>query len=709
MSINSILSTALSGLTASQAALRQTSNNVANVNTDGYARTQVNITARNVAGEGLGVTSDQVTRITDRFLQAASLSAASDASSWEARSDTLDRIQSQFGTMDDNGSVFARLNKVFSDIGLAAQYPTSAVQKMQAVNSAQSLFDEFSRLDGQIRTARGDVQQQVNQSVDRINELLGHIQGLNQSISQGTIAGDPTGAQNQQAALIDELSGLIDIRVDTNETGGAVIRTQNGVQLLGGIRVELQHSTGAGGAPGTDYGRITATNTAGGSVDLQAAISGGSLHGLLQLRDGDLREMQLELAELASGAADTLNQAHADATAFPPPTNVQGRNTGLLASDALNFSGQTFVVVTDNAGASVSQIKVDFSAGTLSVDGGAAIGIGSTIGSFTAALNSALGGNGTASFTGGQLSISATGSNGIGFSQSDAAPSDRAGRSFAAFFGLNDLVTSAKPTFFETGLSASDAHGFASGQSLTFSVATADGRAVSEINIPVAGANMQDMLNALNDPATGLGRFETFALDANGKLVSTPTIGAENYKVSLREDTTSRTGTDISFSGLFGVGDMAQGNRTAALGIRNDIARNPDRLALGKLALTSISVPGDIVISNGDGRGGFALQQAVEQARSFNTAGSLSASTSTLTEFAGRLAAATGSRAASADRELQAAQTLQTEADARRANLEGVNMDEELANMTMFQQSYNAAARLIQAAKELNDTLINMV
>ena len=36
-------------------------------------------------------------------------------------------------------------------------------------------------------------------------------------------------------------------------------------------------------------------------------------------------------------------------------------------------------------------------------------------------------------------------------------------------------------------------------------------------------------------------------------------------------------------------------------------------------------------------------------------------------------------------------------------------MDEELANMTIYQQSYNASARLIQAAKEMTDTLLNMV
>ncbi|VAV87270.1 Flagellar hook-associated protein FlgK, partial [hydrothermal vent metagenome] len=115
MSINSILGNALSGLNASQNALRQTANNIANVNTQGYARTTAPAVARNIAGQSLGVSQADVTRITDRFLLSASLNASSDAASSQIRANTLDRIQAQFGTPGDAGSVFSRLNQVFSN------------------------------------------------------------------------------------------------------------------------------------------------------------------------------------------------------------------------------------------------------------------------------------------------------------------------------------------------------------------------------------------------------------------------------------------------------------------------------------------------------------------------------------------------------------------------------------------------------------------
>ena len=49
------------------------------------------------------------------------------------------------------------------------------------------------------------------------------------------------------------------------------------------------------------------------------------------------------------------------------------------------------------------------------------------------------------------------------------------------------------------------------------------------------------------------------------------------------------------------------------------------------------------------------------------------------------------------------------EATARRASVEGVNLDEELIAMTTYQQAFNASARIVQASKDLYDTLLGMV
>ena len=40
--------------------------------------------------------------------------------------------------------------------------------------------------------------------------------------------------------------------------------------------------------------------------------------------------------------------------------------------------------------------------------------------------------------------------------------------------------------------------------------------------------------------------------------------------------------------------------------------------------------------------------------------------------------------------------------------VEGVNLDQELIQLTTYQQAYNASARMIQAVKDMYDTLLNM-
>jgi flagellar hook-associated protein 1 FlgK len=126
--------------------MRTASNNVANVNTPGYARTEINQTARNAAGQGIGVEIVGVERVADRYLQAASLRAASDASSAEAVAATLDRLQAQFGAPDDEGALFGRLNQAFSSLGSAATDSAERVARLSAASDLQSFFDEVQRL-----------------------------------------------------------------------------------------------------------------------------------------------------------------------------------------------------------------------------------------------------------------------------------------------------------------------------------------------------------------------------------------------------------------------------------------------------------------------------------------------------------------------------------------------------------------------------------
>lgn len=713
MSLSGILGNALSGLQASQSGLRAASNNVANVNTPGYARTISSVEARNVGGVAMGVQVNGIVRIVDRYLQLTSLSSISDASGTQTRAAALDRMQAQFGNLDDSGSIFARLNSAFSGLSQASVDPTLSVARLSAAADVDSFFTEAQRLSGEVRVQRQEADSKISAALARSNEILREVYDLNasiQSVSSG--GGDSSGAENRVSELLDELSEFMDIRADFQGNGRVVLRTTDGVLLLDNYPAELTYEVGGTGAYGVEYGKIYAASPNGGNPqELDSHITSGELRSLIDLRDQTLPDIAEELAEMTAGAADALNAAHNNAAAYPAPQTLTGRNTGLESTDAHNFTGATTLAVADSTGQLVRRIDVDFDAATYSVDGGAAVAFAGTVGDLATALNTALAGVGSASFANGALTVSASSSaNGVAFLQDETTPSDRGGRGLSHFFGLNDLVRSDVPGFFETGLTAAEDHNFTTGTSLSFRVDTVAGKTAGTYNIPmVTGETIGDVITALNDTSSGMGRYVTFALDGNGKLSYTANAGYEGYELSLTGDDTSRGTSAISFSDMFGVGLEARASRAEAFAVDPAIRADSFRLALGKLDIDAGTVVGDYVLSSGDNRGGAGLQDALSSSRTFNAAGSLATTSASLGDFVARIAGTIGSRAARAESEAGSAATLQATAAQKRADVEGVSLDEELAAMTLYQQSYNAAARMLQAAKEMTDTLMGIV
>lgn len=712
MSLSGILGNALSGLSASQAGMRSASNNVANVNTEGYARTSPNLVARNVGGTAMGVQVTGVTRITDQFLQVASLNAISSAGQTSIIATALDRVQSQFGGLDDPGSMFARMNKVFESIAQASVDPALAVSRLAVGADIDSFFDETKRLSQEIKSQRQEADGRISASVERANQLMNELFELNTSVQNMSAGGgDTSGAANRQSELLDELSSLLDVRAVPQADGRIVLRTEDGVLLLDNFVATLQYSPAGTGSYKTDYGRITAANPNGTATEIQSHIMKGELRGLIELRDEILPEMAEELGEISAAFADALNEAHNNSASYPAPQTLTGRNTGLNPNDQHNFTGATTLAVADNTGGLVSRIDIDFDAGTLSVDGGAAAAIGTTVTSLVTAINTALGANGSASFTNGVMTLSAaSATNGLAFLQDETTPSDRGGRGFSHFFGLNDLVQSDRIAIHETGMTGVDTHNFAAGQEMVFEVLGPQGQPVSSITVTtVAGESFNDLIADLNDVTNGVGRYVNFSLDAQGRLVETPAAGFEQFAVTLVSDSTERAGSEKSMTELFGMTLFDKANRSEEFSVKAAIRADSSLLSLAQLDIDGATVAGDIVLSTGDNRGGRLLAAAMDGTRTFNQAGSMAAATATLQDYAARFAGVVGARAARAESMAQSNVVLMETAAQKRADVEGVNLDEELAAMTMYQQSYNASARMLQAAKEMADALMQVV
>jgi len=712
VSLNGITASALSALQTSQAALNVVSNNVSNINTPGYARQVVNETTAISNGQLAGVDIASIQRVADQFLNQEALSAGGASSQYDTMANLFSQLNGLLGAPGDNQSLATQLTNVASAFAVASQSPTSGASQTGVVNALSSLASTISDVSGTITQMQGQVDQQAVSSVSSTNSLIQQIYNLNTQISATTAAGgDASGLQDQQEQALTSLSQTIGIKTITNANGTVTVSTTDGMNLVSSTYATLSYS---GGATNGSYGNIMVqdinpqTNQLiGQPTALDPHLSSGSLKGLIDMRDQVLGGLNQSLGNLAQQTANAFNaQSNANA-AFPPPTSLTGRDTGLLSTDALNFTGDTTIAVTDPSGNLVSRIDVDFGPpGSLSVDGGASQSIGTTVGSFTTALNTALGGNGSASFVNGKLSISATGGNGIVVQDPSSAPSSRGGTGFSQFFGLNDVFQSSGPTIAATGLSGSDSSGLAAGGTIALSLKGPNGDIVKNVSITTtAGQSIGNVISALN---SALGGAATFTLNPDGSVSTQTSAAYSGYQVNVTGDTTQRGNTGMSFTELFGLGANAQAQQASGFSLTSAVNSNPALVGLGTPSITSTTVAGNSIITAGDNSGAIAMQNLINSNQSFKAAGGIAAQTASLSDYA----ASFYQNVSDQSNAVTASQSTQddrlSEAQSRQASDSGVNLDEELTNLTTYQQAYAAGARILTTVDQLYQTLLQI-
>ena len=703
MSLNSIMNIATSGMNAAQTQLRVVSDNVSNVNTPGYIRKVADQQSWASQGMGAGVEIARVRLATDRFLQAASLTAGADAGRQAVRYELYNHIQSQFGDPGADTGFFAQIDKIFSAFSTSAENATSGPLRQDAIWKTQAMFDEAARVAKEIQATREEADGRLRTAVDKVNGLVEQIEKLNVDIAKANVVGtDSTGAQTAQAALINELSELMDVRITVRSVGGVEVRTGSGMLLAGQGASKLDYQRAGAVSSETVFNQIMITEPNGPRRPLTEGLASGEIKGLLELRDVDAPAAAERLGELMTRLADELNRAHNASSAVPPPSVLNGRNVGQSLETALaGFTGTTTITTVDAQGVIQNSAQIVFSGGTMTINGVAA-----TPATFLATLNGQLGGA-TASFVDGRLSIQAPAGQGVAIADDATNPSNKAGRGFSHYFGLNDLVSTDRPALYDTGLTPASAHGFTAGETIKFRFTDPSGSRIRDIEVavPAGAGTMTELLAALNDPVSGVGNHGAFSLNGAGELMFTG-YGAPPSTLSVVEDGTRQVPSGVSMSDLFGLSG-ARASRAGGFSVRDDIAKNPSMLALAQLNLGA--APGTAALSKNDGGGGRLLAKADQNAASFSAAGGAGSVSMSLSRYAAEFSGEIGGKATIAKNRATNATALFQEATARRSSVEGVNMDEELVLMTTYQQAFNASARLIQAASEMYDTLIGMM
>ena len=698
MSLNQIMNTGVTGMLSHQQALNVTSNNIANVQTEGYARKAVDYSTIVLGGFGAGVEVEDVRRVTDEFVQRELRLSTASAEQFRAMSDIYGKLQALLGDPSANTSLAGKADSIHTSFSALTVDPTLSVARTAALTEVTNFGIESDRLLTQIQSLRKEADTHIASEIETVNAAILRIHELNKEISSANISQKPTGElEDKRDQALAEISEIMDVKTYPQGNNSLAVITNSGQQLLDFTPRQLVYSPAASVSSESIFDQISINvydtvtkTTASTGLPLDPELSSGSLRGWLDMRNIELPALADQIGTLAAATAEQFNAVHNANTAVPPPATLTGHESGLVAADNHGFTGDATFYSFDANNDVVASYTVDFDAvGTV------------TLADVMAEVNGALGA-GTLTLTNGVMEMTAQGAaTGVGISQEDADPSQRAGRGFSHFFGMNDLIEARSPTNFEPGIPPAGNHSFTGTTELQFRGPNGEVQSSFTIDFGVIGGTMQDIVDEINASISPAG---TATIQSNGAIVVSNANGYENYKINVVNDTSNRAGTGTFFSDMYGIGLSYPSDQGVDFKVREDIEASPMTMALAQVNPT-----GSPALNLSDNRGALDFQNLSSATASFSTVGGLPGSVVTISEYAAQILAKSGLDAARADSLQQDRSTLAGVLNEKLQEASGVNMDEELANLIVYQSSYNAAARVITTARDMYDILLNIV
>ena len=287
MSLFGTLQMASNALQAQQIGLQVVGQNIANVNTPGYSRAQVNLTPSGTQRignllVGLGVNVDSIVQITDAHLNDRTRSAQADRVGGEVHENVYAQLEGILGELSDT-DISTSMNNFFASIGKILDQPDSTSLRNLTVLQGQTLAGDIRRLAERAFEIRDDVNSQIISTAPDVNRLLERIAELNIKITTtegGSETGsDAVGLRDARNLALDQLAQLIDIRTIEQTSGSVNVFAGGDFLVFEGTHrnVGLDYSPAADGFNNASL-KIVET-------DSTLMMTSGKVAGLIEARD----------------------------------------------------------------------------------------------------------------------------------------------------------------------------------------------------------------------------------------------------------------------------------------------------------------------------------------------------------------------------------------------------------------------------------------
>lgn len=247
-------------------------------------------------------------------------------------------------------------------------------------------------------------------------------------------------------------------------------------------------------------------------------------------------------------------------------------------------------------------------------------------------------------------------------------------------------------------VSTSDA--FSATGSLRVAVTDSSGAVVSTADLDFSAyATVSDLVAGLNT-ISGVS-----ATISDGKLIIA--ASDSSHGVALGDIAASVSGQ--GFSDYFGFNDVFSGGSASDIALSAQLTADASSFPTATLSTTGTLSVGSVAIASGASATADAISAALSADAAFSAVGGLAAARSSLLNRAAGFVSTAATLVSNATTQAATSSDAYDAATTRLSNLTAVNLDEELAQLELYQQTYQANAQLISMVRDLFDTLMSMV
>jgi flagellar hook-associated protein 1 FlgK len=646
--------TALTGLISSQYAIDQTANNIANANTPGFHRREIQMVNRkelSTAGRFLGGGSliDIVSMVRNKTLETSLTQSIGDLASINHQLSYDQRMEFLFSNKP--GSLNDRFNGLFGEIAKLSTDPQQAAQRNVVLNVGQGLAGQFKQVSDQLSDMKVQARQELEQEVGDLNRKLTDLAELQLRIQDRIGKQPPNDLIDERDRLINEVAELVDVTRNEFVQGGF------GLSMAGGSL-----------SLGDEAPTIEVTTTAEGKLQLQIGSQGraltprsGRLAAIVDTYNNTIPEYEERMRALASDVIRNFNQVHSQGIGSAGPFNLLVASSRVTdptipledAGFPFEFAaGDLFVTVT-NATGERRTTKITLDPATDSLN------------DFAAALNSVPNLQGVVDPNTGELRILSDPGFKFDFTGRLETIPDLTSFTGTSVPRLSGEFTGTDNEELQVVVNGAGTIGITPG--LTADVFDGDGNLLTTVNIGQgyeAGKALEVYRGVNVQFAAGT--------VAAGDQFTTPLVA------------NSDTGKALS---AFGLNSFFIGSDPLSMQVDPELVKDNSRIATGRTGeVADTSILKKLMA--------LREQPLVEGKLSFE-------------QFHAETTSKIGSRVRSSTYMMTQLEDLKKEYEQQREGVSGVDVNEEMVNLSKYQRAYEASVRVLQAMDQVYQQILD--